>query len=482
MILVMFLGLLFSIVFAVLSIFSSDEEIHDLNKIGSITLLLTGLIQQIIYLATGFPNEHITLYSLERIGEIYGFIFDTISIHVSSIILIVSGLILLYSTDYMTPDNNYHPVIHGRPRYYAWMYFFVFSVLLFVYSSNLLQMLVAFEMMSLACWGLISYYGGPEARRSSYKMLIVTHLGAYGGLAAAIALMLSWTGSLELGAVSSLGVAEKIILTGLIMWAAITKSSQFPTYSWLPDAMVAPTPTSALLHGATMIEMGPYLVARVFSSMGDVPVMAGYIVIIPAVFSLIVTALMYPGLRDGKRLLAYSTIAEVALMFLGVGFMVFSPAIGLAIFILHFTAHAFLKSMGFLLMGVGGYATGTHDLGAVAEYFSGSRLFTGIYIVAFYGLSGVPLYAVSKLYLLLSWAPSLGDPVYTIGFLAVLVEALVFLVVSMKWFNAISKTRGVGENVPPTYMYTALLSLVLLLYIEQFICIVKTLPCISAVI
>lgn len=469
-------------VFAVLSVFSNDKDIHDLNKIGSITLLLVGLFQQLFYLVSGFPGEHITIYSLEGIGEIYGFLFDTLSVHVSSIILIVSGLILLYSTDYMTPDNNYHPVINGRPRYYAWMYFFVFSVILFVYSSNLLQMLIAFEMMSLACWGLISYYGGPEARRSSYKMLITTHLGAYGGLAAAIALLLSWTGSLELSTVSSLGVSEKIIIAGLIMWAAITKSSQFPTYSWLPDAMVAPTPTSALLHGATMIEMGPYLVARIFSSMGDVPIIAGYIVVVPAVFSLLVTALMYPGLRDGKRLLAYSTIAEVALMFLGVGYMAFSLVTGLAIFILHFTAHAFLKSMGFLLMGVGGYATGTHDLGVVAEYFSGSRLLTGVYMVAFYGLSGVPLYAVSKLYLLLSWAQGLGDAVYTIGFLAVIIEALVFLIVSMKWFNAISRSHGVEESIPPTYMYSALLSLVLLLYIEQFICIVKTLPCIMAVI
>ncbi len=450
----------------ILSIVSGEKYVVRVNVLFSVLLIFSGIVFYAYYAYLGFPISHIRLYSASGLGEVYGFIVDPFSASMALIISVVAGAIMLYSTNYMSPQNNYHPVVTGKPRFYAWMYLFIFSVMLFVFSSNLIQLLINFELMSLACWGLISYYGTPEAARSSYKMLVVTHLGAYGGLGAAIGYLALNYGSISLGTLSSLSPSGKLLVLGLVMWAAITKSSQFPTYSWLPDAMVAPTPTSALLHGATMIEMGPYLVARIIYSMGGVPVNAQYIILAPIIFSVIISTLMYPALRDGKRLLAYSTIAEAAIMYFTVSLMVYSLRLGLSLFLLYFTAHAFLKSLGFLLMGSAGYSVGTHDLARVMQYFSSSRLLYNLLLCVLLGLAGVPLFSVAKAYMVVLSGPVITIPIYLAALLAIFAESAVLLAVSMHWVGGRKAPAGPLPGLPP-YMYASFIILLVGLYLSQ---------------
>jgi len=460
---------------------SGERLWRKINLTGSLVLIFLGLLYLFTYFYEHAPREHIILYSVPGLGETYGLIIDPLSAGFAGIISLVAGLIMLYGTEYMSPGNNYHPVFSGFSRYFAWMYFFTGSVLLFVFSSSLLMLLINFELMSLACWGLISYYGGREAERSSYKMLIITHLGAYGGLAAAIGYVLSQHMGLGLSTLSSLTPYSKLVVLGLVMWAAVTKSSQFPTYSWLPDAMVAPTPTSALLHGATMIEMGPYLVARIIYSMKTVPVPSAYIILVPATLSLLVASTIYPGLRDGKKLLAYSTVAEAAIMYYAVSLMIVSPGLGMSLFYLYFTVHAFLKSTGFLVMGSAGYAVGTHGLERVMEALSNDRLLSSSLIAVLFGLAGVPVYSVSKIYLLIKSGVALHSSAYIAGFIAILVESLSIALVSMKWINKLSHDRSEDLQVP-LLMKLAIALLLIGLYVSQAYCFLIALPVIMGAV
>ncbi len=454
----------------VLVVLSSEKSIDKVVESSSILYLLYSLLLHFYYLVVSYPIEHITLYSVEGLGEIYGFIIDPFSVLVSVVIGVVSSLILYYAVDYMSPLNNYHPIIRGKKRYYAWMYLFVFAVMFFVYSSNLVQMLIAFELMSLACWGLISYYGGSEAERSAFKMLIITHLGAYGGLAPAIFILINNTGNSILYNTRLLDTGTATLFTALILWAAVTKSSQFPTYSWLPDAMVAPTPTSALLHGATMIEMGPYLLARTLLYMNTIPGESLALILFVTTATLIIVLLTYPGLRDGKRLLAYSTIAEVAFMYYAVALMGYSRILGLFLYILHFTIHAFIKSLGFLLVGYAGYSLGTHLLDKVVELFSNNRLLSNSFTLVLFGLSGIPLIASSKIYILFTAVATLSNPFYLAGFLAVFMEAFVFLLLSMRIYNGLNNRSKSGVVEIPVRMETVFILLLILLYVFQINC------------
>lgn len=459
-----------------ISFLLSNDRIADrINIVGSISLIGTGVILYSIYVLMGQPSGQVSLLSLKGIGQIYGFVFDPLSICFAFIIDIVAGCVLLYSTDYMSVNNNFHPITSGKVRFYAWMYLFVSSAILFVYSSNFIQLLINFELMSLACWGLISYYGDREAIRSANKMLIITHLGAYGGLAVAIGILLARYGNTELSVLASLPGPEKLIVTGLIMWAAITKSSQFPTYSWLPDAMKAPTPTSALLHGATMIEMGPYLVARVLYSMHSLPPSTTYIILIPSILSMIIASIMYPLLSDGKRILAYSTVAEVAFMYFAIAIMVYSVPLGLVLFILHFIVHAFLKSIGFLTMGSAGYYIGTYDLSRAMIPIGSNRFLMNMYLLSFLGLSGAPIYGISKIYILTKFAYAYGysiiiNPAFLLACLAMLVESLIILIIGVRWFNRGASSlsyQASTDTKMPIYMASSLSLLTIFLYIMQ---------------
>ena len=444
-----------------------EKHAKYINLVGSTYLIVYGFFFYIVYWLEGFPKEHLVLYSVPGLGEVYGILIDPFSVAFSSIISIVAGAVMIYSTDYMTPSNNYHPVISGKAKFYAWMYLFISSVLLFVCSSSLIQLLINFELMSLACWGLISYYGSPEATRSSYKMLIITHLGAYAGLGTAIAYLILNTSNTSLLVLGRLNDWGKILIITTAMWAAITKSSQFPTYSWLPDAMVAPTPTSALLHGATMIEMGPYLMARILYYAGNLPRSTIYVILVPVTITLLIATSMYPLLKDGKRLLAYSTIAEASIMYFTVSTMIYNKILGLELFLLYFTIHAFLKSSGFLLMGIAGYIKGTHDLDEIIGLIGSSPFLYNALIAVLFGLSGIPVFSIAKIYVLVRMGSVLSDPVSITAYILVLAESLVFLIISMKWVGKAREARSIFNDSLPRRMCFSIALLLFCLYFYQ---------------
>ncbi len=283
-----------------------------------------------------------------------GLILDSLSAVMLIVVTVVSLMVQIYSQGYMHGDPGYH-------RYFAFMSLFTGSMLGLVLADNLLFLYVFWEMVGLCSYLLIGFwFHRPAAANAAKKAFIVTRLGDFGFLAAILLLYFN-TGTFDIAGLHSMAIAGTLAGTTLT-WAAIGifagavgKSAQFPLHTWLPDAMEGPTPVSALIHAATMVAAGVFLVARCYplfehsvEAVTTVAVIGGFTAIFAATMGLVMT--------DIKRVLAYSTISQLGYMMLGLG------AGGIAIGIFHLFNHAFFKALLFLGAGSVNHATGTFDM------------------------------------------------------------------------------------------------------------------------
>ena len=298
----------------------------------------------------------------------------------------VSLLVQFYSQGYMRGDPGYN-------RYYAFMSLFTGSMLGLVLASNILQLFVFWELVGLCSYLLIGFwFYRDSARRAATKAFIVTRIGDLGFLSA-ILLIWTQTDQLDIGQIQNLA-ATGMIGTGVITWFALGlfagaagKSAQFPLHVWLPDAMEGPTPVSALIHAATMVVAGVYLVARFFPVFIVSEEAINAVVVVGAITAIMAAALAIVA-SDIKRVMAYSTISQLGymMMALGVG------AIGAAIF--HLFTHAFFKALLFLGAGSVNHATGTFDMrkmGGLARFMPVTFLTTtvaGLALVGVFPLAG----------------------------------------------------------------------------------------------
>ena len=284
----------------------------------------------------------------------FGLLINSLTVVMLIVVTLVSLMVQLYSQGYMHGDPGYH-------RYYAYMSLFTASMLGLVMVDNLLLMFVFWEMVGLCSYLLIGFWFHRSAAASAAKKaFVVTRIGDFGFLGA-ILLLLSQTGTLDIAQLHSLAIAGTLAGTVLTLAAlgiflgAVGKSAQFPLHVWLPDAMEGPTPVSALIHAATMVAAGVFLVARMFplfehsqTALLTVAIIGGLTAVFAATMGLVRT--------DIKRVLAYSTISQLGYMMLGLA------TGGIAVGIFHLFNHAFFKALLFLGAGSINHATGTFDM------------------------------------------------------------------------------------------------------------------------
>jgi NADH-quinone oxidoreductase subunit L len=280
------------------------------------------------------------------------FYLDSLSVIMILVVTVVGFLIHLYSADYMLEDEA------GYARFFSYMNLFVGSMLILVLADNLLLLYLGWEGVGLCSYLLIGFwYQDPANGRAARKAFIVTRVG---DTAMLIGLLLLFTklGTLQIQplmeAASTHWVAGSsitIAAAGLLMGGALGKSAQLPLQTWLPDAMAGPTPTSALIHAATMVTAGVYLIARTNVLFTLAPVIHTTVAAIGA-GTLILAGFSALTQRDIKRVLAYSTISQIGYMFLAVGVGAWSAAM------FHFMTHAFFKAL--LFMGAGVIILGLH--------------------------------------------------------------------------------------------------------------------------
>lgn len=301
-------------------------------------------------------SYHLKLFSWIHLGSENmqfqaGVTVDPLSLLMILVITGVGLLIHIFSMGYMSSDP--------RPaKYFAYLNLFIFNMLLLVLADNLLLMFVGWEGVGLCSYFLIGFWFSDQAKaKAGMKAFITNRIGDAGFLLGLFFLFQSF-GTVDFSqmAFQAAQDGESLKLTPILTWAsfflflgAVGKSAQIPLYVWLPDAMAGPTPVSALIHAATMVTAGIYMIARLHFLFLFSPLVMHFIAIIGAVTAFVAATIAVTQ-WDIKKVLAYSTVSQLGYMFLGVGVGAFVPAL------FHLVTHAFFKALLFLGAGALIYA------------------------------------------------------------------------------------------------------------------------------
>ena len=274
-----------------------------------------------------------------------GLYLDALSLLMVLVVTFVGFLIHIYSAEFMIEDESYG-------RYFAYMNLFVASMLTLLLGNNLLLLLLGWEGVGLCSYLLIGFwYRDPANGRAARKAFIVTRVGDC-SLMVGLFLLFTQLGTLQIQDVMQRisvawppGSTLALVAALLLLGGAVGKSAQLPLQVWLPDAMAGPTPTSALIHAATMVTAGVYLIARTHVLFSLAPAAQSAVAVVGAV-TLLLAGFSALTQHDIKRILAYSTISQIGYMFLALGVGAWQAAM------FHFFTHAFFKALLFLGAGV----------------------------------------------------------------------------------------------------------------------------------
>jgi len=317
--------------------------------IGSGVLIASFVISLLVFRevsAPEFGTQVIRYFDFIKAGGLnipFSFQVDQLSVLFLLIITGIGSLIHIYSTAYMHEESTPH-----FARYFAYLNLFVFSMLLLVLGSNFVVMFIGWEGVGLCSYLLIGYWFGNENyNQAAKKAFVMNRIGDLGFLLA-IFWMLSQFGSISYAEVfAKAPTASVAVLTGitiLLFVGAMGKSAQIPLYTWLPDAMAGPTPVSALIHAATMVTAGIYMIARSNVMFSLAPISQNLVAII-GISTALLAATIALKQNDIKKVLAYSTVSQLGLMFLAMGVGAYTAGV------FHVMTHAFFKALLFLGAG-----------------------------------------------------------------------------------------------------------------------------------
>jgi NADH-quinone oxidoreductase subunit L len=381
------------------------------------------------------------------------------------LVALVAFLVQVYSTSYLSDEP---PPSLGR--YYAYQSLFAFSMMGLVLAPNFLQLFMCWELVGLCSYLLIGFwYRKPEAGRAALKAFWMTRLADVGMM---IGIVLLWrqTGTFDYSELQMMAANGAIPLAGLsiitfcIYVGAMGKSAQFPFHIWLPDAMEGPTPVSALIHAATMVTAGVYLLHRtswLFALTPEVLIVVAWI----GAFTALLAAVLACVQDDIKRVLAYSTVSQLGYMMAAIG-----AGLSAAGFF-HLLTHGVFKALLFLGAGAVIHAVGSNDLshmGGVARRMPQTAL---VFVIGSLGLAGIPLFAgyLSKEEILGAvWAGEFVWPFVLLVVVAFLTAFYMFRVVFLAFFAApaaahdASHAPGAHAHDPPAVMLLPLWTLTLL--------------------
>ena len=416
---------LISAVLLMLSAGRLSKRVVAIFGVGSVGLsaLLVAWVAQ-AFLATGEIQE-VTLWtwiSVDNFTPGIAFYIDGLTVVMMSVITGVGFLIHLYSVEFMDSDESF-------ARYFSYMNLFVAAMLLLVMADNLLLLYLGWEGVGVCSYLLVGFwYRDPSNGAAARKAFVVTRVG---DTAMALGLFLLFTelGTLQIQPLMaaantqwSVGGTLPVLATALLLGGAVGKSAQLPLHTWLPDAMAGPTPVSALIHAATMVTAGVYLIARTHELFLLAPATMEAIAWL-GVATVLLAAFAALAQNDIKRILAYSTISQIGYMFLALGVGAFSAGI------FHLMTHAFFKAL--LFLGAGAVI---HCLHHEHNIFRMGGLRTRLpvvfasFLIGSAALAALPFtsgfYSKDSI-LLAAWAlPDIGPTLWAGGLLGALITAI----------------------------------------------------------
>lgn len=317
--------------------------------IGSGVLVASFVISLLVFqevTAPGFETQLIKYFDFINAGGLkipVSFQIDQLSALFLLVITGIGSLIHIYSTAYMHEESVPH-----FARYFAYLNLFVFSMLLLVLGSNFVVMFVGWEGVGLCSYLLIGYwFGNNNYNNAAKKAFVMNRIGDLGFLLA-VFWMLQQFGSITYAEVFAKAATAPVpVITGitiLLFIGAMGKSAQIPLYTWLPDAMAGPTPVSALIHAATMVTAGIYMIARSNVMYSLAPISQNLVAVIGVATALLAATIALKQ-NDIKKVLAYSTVSQLGLMFLALGVGAYTAGV------FHVMTHAFFKALLFLGAG-----------------------------------------------------------------------------------------------------------------------------------
>jgi NADH-quinone oxidoreductase subunit L len=350
---------------------------------------LSWVLSMIVFAQVIFGGQEgeVTIYEWIAAGDFVieiSFLVDSLTAMLLLVVSTVGFLVHVYSIGYMDGDRGFW-------RFFAYLNLFMFSMLLLILGDNFLMLYVGWEAVGLCSYALIGFwYKKPSAAGAAKKAFVVNRVGDFGF---GLGIMLIWV---NLGTLSFREVFDRIgtldegtiTLIALLLFAgAVGKSAQFPLHVWLPDAMEGPTPVSALIHAATMVNAGVYMVARANPIFAEAPT-AMWVVAIIGTFTAIFAAAIALTQNDIKKVLAYSTVSQLAYMFMALGIGAWIAAI------FHLVSHGFFK--GLLFMGSGSVihgAGGEQDMRYMGNLRAKMRWTYITMVIGSLALAGIPIFA-----------------------------------------------------------------------------------------
>ncbi|MGA1941418.1 NADH-quinone oxidoreductase subunit L [Arcobacter sp. YIC-310] len=361
------------------------------SLIGCITPLISFLITLSLFLQMKEENvifkQHLfTWLNIDKLNIEMAFLGDKLSIFMAMFVTFVGWLIHIYAIGYMRKDN-------GFGKFFAYFNLFLASMLILVLADNPIILFIGWEGVGVCSYLLIKfYYGKKENIIAANKAFIVNRVGDFGFLLGVVTLFFALGGvdlsfaSLESNITNA--SSELLVLSAFLLFVgAMGKSAQIPLYVWLPDAMAGPTPISALIHAATMVTAGVYMVARfhfLYVGAEEIGLFIAYI----GAFSALLAAIIATKQTDIKKILAYSTMSQLGYMFIAVGLGFYSAGL------FHVFTHAFFKAM--LFMGAGGIIIALHheqNIFKIAQHRASLPIIKFTFLIGVIAISGIPFFS-----------------------------------------------------------------------------------------
>jgi NADH-quinone oxidoreductase subunit L len=369
------------------------EKVSELTfaLIGTLTPLISFLITLNLFLrmkeeSITFKQDLFTWLDIDKLHIGMSLLGDNLSIFMSMFITFVGWLIHIYAIGYMKGDN-------GFGKFFAYFNLFLASMLILVLADNPIILFIGWEGVGVCSYLLIKfYYGKAENVIAANKAFIVNRVGDFGFILGVVTLFFA-LGEVDLSFSSmeaniANASSELLVLSGVLLFiGAMGKSAQIPLYVWLPDAMAGPTPISALIHAATMVTAGVYMVARfhfLYSGIEEIGLLIAYI----GAFSALLAAIIATRQTDIKKILAYSTMSQLGYMFIAVGLGFYSTGL------FHVFTHAFFKAM--LFMGAGGVILAVHhrqNIFDIAKHRATTPIIKFTFLIGVIAISGVPFFS-----------------------------------------------------------------------------------------
>ena len=358
------------------------------SLIGTITPFISFIITFCLFLRMYnekiiFKQQLFTWLNVDKLNIEMAFLGDNLSIFMSMFVTFVGWLIHIYAVGYMKGDSGYG-------KFFAYFNLFLASMLILVLADNPIILFIGWEGVGVCSYLLIKfYYGKSENVLAANKAFIANRVGDFGFLLGVVTLFFA-LGQVDLSFDSieaNLGNVsnELLLLSGFLLFVgAMGKSAQVPLYVWLPDAMAGPTPISALIHAATMVTAGVYMVARfhfLYVGIEQVGIFIAYI----GAFSALFAAIIATRQTDIKKILAYSTMSQLGYMFIAVGLGFYSTGL------FHVFTHAFFKAM--LFMGAGGVIMALHheqNIFKIAQHRATLPIIGTTFLIGVIAISGIP--------------------------------------------------------------------------------------------